>query len=151
MTTAAPPPPPPIAELVPHKPPMLLLDRVVAHDADGITCEVRIAARSPFVEDGRIPAVVGIEYMAQCVAAFAGLSARAEGNPPRIGFLLGCRELTLATDAFSVGDTLTVEARRTWGDSDLGHFVCRVERAGQTVVSGTLNVYQGPLPEDAAS
>jgi len=149
--TAAPSSPwPPIAELVPHRPPMLLLDRVVAHDAESVICEVRIAARSPFVEDGRIPAVVGIEYMAQCVAAFAGLAARAEGRPPRIGFLLGCRELRLCTDAFAVGDTLTVEARRTWGDSALGHFICRVERDGETLVSGTLNVYQGELPEDAA-
>lgn len=141
-------PTPPIADLVPHRPPMLLLDRVLAHDADSVTCEVRIAAGSPFAEDGRIPAVVGIEYMAQCVAAFAGLSARAQGQPPRIGFLLGCRELTLAIDTFAVGDTLTVEARRSWGDSDLGHFVCRVSRDGQTVASGTLNVYQGPLPAE---
>ena len=148
--TSPPTLPPPIAELVPHKPPMLLLDRVLAHDADSITCEVRIAARAPFVEDGRIPAVVGIEYMAQCVAAFAGLSARAEGRPPRIGFLLGCRELRLDTGAFAVGDTLIVEARRTWGDSDLGHFTCWVQRDGQTLVSGTLNVYQGALPEDSA-
>ncbi|HEX3694693.1 MAG TPA: hypothetical protein VH374_04820 [Polyangia bacterium] len=141
---------PPIRDLVPHKPPMLLLDRVVAHDADSVTCEVVIAADSPFVENGRVPAVIGIEYMAQCVATFAGLSAHAGGKPPRIGFLLGCRELTLAVDAFLVGDALLVEARRAWGDSDLGNFVCRVQRGGETVASGTLNVYQGPLPEDVA-
>jgi predicted hotdog family 3-hydroxylacyl-ACP dehydratase len=142
---------PPVGDVVPHKPPMLLLDRVVSFATDAVTCQVTIAAGSPFVEDGRVPAVIGIEYMAQCVAAFAGLTARAEGRPPRIGFLLGCRELVLQTDAFTVGDTLTVEARRTWGDNDLGNFACLVQRNGQTVASGTLNVYQGPLPDSVAT
>ena len=152
MSTPPTPPPlfPPLGDLVPHKPPMLLLDRVLAHEADSVTCAVTIAVGSPFVEDGRVPAVIGIEYMAQSVAAYAGLLAYAQGRPPRIGFLLGCRELTLATDVFRVGDTLTVTARRTWGDRALGNFACRVERDGQLLASGTLNVYQGPLPEDAA-
>ena len=66
-----------------------------------------------------MPAVIGLEYMAQCVAAYAGLTARQGGRPPRIGFLIGCRELRLDVEAFSVGDRLEVEARRVWGENDL--------------------------------
>ena len=82
---------PPIEALVPHKPPMLLLDRVLSYSTDYVSCEVEIRVDSPFVRDGVVPAIVGLEYMAQCVAAFAGLSARHKGEAPRIGFLLGSR------------------------------------------------------------
>ena len=67
---------PPIVELVPHRPPMLLLDRVLSYDGECVVCETVLEHDSPFVEQGHVPALVGIEYMAQTIAAGAGLSAR---------------------------------------------------------------------------
>jgi predicted hotdog family 3-hydroxylacyl-ACP dehydratase len=149
MTGAA---PPDLSELVPHEPPMLLLGALRTYDDESVTCTVRITADAMFVETRGeelcVPAVVGLEYMAQCVAAYAGLKARREGRPPRIGFLIGCRELRLEVEAFSVGDTLDVEARRLWGDTDVGSFACTVKRGEEIVVSGTLSVYQGALPDE---
>jgi predicted hotdog family 3-hydroxylacyl-ACP dehydratase len=143
---------PDVGELVPHEPPMLLIDRVHSHSDDLTVCVVEVKADSLFTveREGRreVPAVVGIEYMAQTVAAYAGLAAGKEGRAPRIGFLIGCRELRLEVDAFAAGDVLLVEARRVWGQSDLGSFVCKITRDGVTLASGTLTVYQGPLPED---
>ncbi|HSZ80825.1 MAG TPA: 3-hydroxylacyl-ACP dehydratase [Polyangia bacterium] len=138
---------PPIETLVPHKPPMLLLDRVLSYSTDFVSCEVVIRVDSPFVRDGVVPAIVGLEYMAQGVATFAGLSAREKGEAPRIGFLLGSRDVRVDVDGFPVGDRLVVEARRTWGEHDLGSFVCKVRRGGDVLVHGSLTVYQGPLPE----
>jgi predicted hotdog family 3-hydroxylacyl-ACP dehydratase len=140
---------PPLRELVPHRPPMLLLDRVLSYSSDVVTCEVQIHAGSLFLEDGQVPAVVGLEYMAQSVAAFAGLTARGGGQAARIGLLLGSRELCFATDGFQLGDRLIVEARRTWGETELGSFACKIERAGALLAWGTLTVYQGPLPDRA--
>jgi predicted hotdog family 3-hydroxylacyl-ACP dehydratase len=142
---------PDIRDLIPHEPPMLLLDRIVSYIDDTVTCEVQIKAESAFLEENQgaekqVPAVLGLEYMAQCVAAYAGITAQRQGRAPRIGFLIGCRELRLATEGFSVGDTLTVEARWVWGENELGSFACQVTRAGQKVVWGTLSVYRGPLP-----
>ena len=140
---------PPIVELVPHRPPMLLLDRVLSYDGERVVCETVLEAGSPFVEQGRVPAVVGIEYMAQTIAAGAGLSARDKGDQAgRMGFLLGCRNLSIAVDSFQVGDRLTVEARRTWGEKELGSFACQVRRGDEILVEGALTVYQGPLPEE---
>jgi predicted hotdog family 3-hydroxylacyl-ACP dehydratase len=150
--TAAVPVLPAIATLVPHAPPMLLLDRVHSHADDVTVCVVEIKADSLFTvtRGGRreVPAVVGIEYMAQTIAAYAGLSAAKESRAPRIGFLIGCRELRLEVDAFAAGDVLLVEARRVWGENDLGSFVCKIVREGETLATATLTVYQGPLPED---
>jgi len=96
-----------------------------------------------------VPAVVGIEYMAQTIAAGAGLSARDKGDQAgRTGFLLGCRNLSIAVDSFQSGDRLTGEARRTWGENQIGSFACKVQRGSEVLVEGALTVYQGPLPED---
>ena len=138
---------PPLAELVPHKPPMLLLDRVLSYSTDFVTCEVEIRADSPFGGTDGVPAIVGVEYMAQCVATYAGLSAREKGQPARIGFLLGSREIRLEADSFPTGTKLTVEARRTWGENDLGSFACEVRSQSGVLLRGNLTVYQGPLPE----
>ena len=87
--------------------------------------------------------------MAQTIAAGAGLSAREKGSAAgQMGFLLGCRSLTIAVDNFDVGDRLTIEARRTWGETALGSFACKVQRGAEVLVEGALTVYQGPLPEE---
>jgi len=141
---------PPIVEVVPHRPPMLLLDRVLSYDGERVVSELVLRPDSPFAEGDEVPAIVGIEYMAQTIAAGAGLSARDKGQPARVGFLLGCRSLTIAVDSFRVGDRLTIEARRTWGENDIGSFACKVRRGDDVLVEGALTVYQGPLPEEAA-
>ena len=142
---------PAIAEVVPHRPPMLLLDRVVSYDGERVVCELVLTPDSPFSDRGEVPAIVGLEYMAQTIAAGAGLSARGRGQPARMGFLLGCRSLSLAVDSFRVGDHLTIEAHRRWGENDLGSFACKVRRGDEVLVEGTLTVYQGPLPPEEAA
>ena len=138
---------PPIAELVPHTGRMSLLDELLAFDGSRVTCRVTLRPESTFVEAGEVEAVVALEYMAQAVAVFAGMKGRADGNPVRIGYLLGTRELLLRADRFTVGDELMVEAVHVWGEDQLGVFDCKVSRRGVEVACATLNVYQGPLEE----
>jgi predicted hotdog family 3-hydroxylacyl-ACP dehydratase len=134
---------PPVAELLPHAGAMVLLDEVVEHAEERLVARVRLHAGSVFAEGGRIPALVAIEYMAQAIGAYAGMRARAAGEPVRIGYLLGTRDLALELDAFDAGDELLVEARHVWGDEQLGSFECAVSRAGRVVATALVNVYQG--------
>jgi predicted hotdog family 3-hydroxylacyl-ACP dehydratase len=125
---------------------MVLLDEVVEADGPRVLCRVTIRPDAPFAEAGRVPGVIALEYMAQAIGVYAGLRARGRGRPPRIGYLLGTRELTLEVDAFDAGDVLLVEASHVWGDEQLGSFDCAVRRAGATVAAATINVYQGEEP-----
>lgn len=134
---------PPVKDLLPHRGRMVLLDRVVSADPGSVTCCVTIRPDSTFVEGGRVPGLVAIEYMAQAVAVYAGLKAKSQGQPVRIGYLLGTRELVLDVDAFDVADELLVEVRHQFGDEQIGAFDCTVVRRGQVVAAGCLNVYQG--------
>lgn len=143
---------PAISEIVPHEGKMVLLERVLAHAADSTCCAVAIDAQVLFRDpDGSIPSWVGIEYMAQCIAAHAGLLARAEGHKPRVGFLVGSRSLRLHVERFCAGQTLSVSAVHLWGrGAGMATFQCRIEDAGTCALlaEARLSCYS---PGDAAS
>lgn len=133
---------PDLQALMPHRPPMLLLDELVSFDDESALCAVTVRPDSIFAEGGRVPAWLALEYCAQCVAVFAGLRARATGEPPRLGLLVAARDLTLETDWFDSGDVLQVGARLIYGESRIGRFDCEVRRAGIPVATASLSVYQ---------
>ena len=134
---------PGLESLLPHRPPMILLDRVL-DDGDGtITCEVRLRPDSPFVENGSVAAVVATEYMAQCVAAYAGLQAFRRADAIRTGYVIGARSIDLSLDEFGVGEELIVRAQHIWGDDILGKFECSVDAGGCRAASAILTVFQG--------
>ena len=136
---------PAIEAILPHRAPMILLDRVEEDSPDSIACSVTPHEASPFAEHGSVPAVVATEYMAQCVAAYAGLKAFRRGEPIRIGYLIGARTIEFSVDRFPLECRLLVRARRTWGDDALGRFDCSVERNGDRVASAVLTVLQRDL------
>lgn len=142
---------PDIAELVPHAGPMLLLQRLLESGDDYVVCEVRVRSDGLFDSDGCVPAWLGIEYMAQTIAAFSGVQARKDQEPAKLGFLLGSRRFETNVQDFACGDILRVTARRlVHGSSGMGAFECEVqgECAEQ---SATLSVYQPPDASDIVS
>lgn len=139
---------------VPHRGAMCLLDRLVAADDEHALAEVEVPADGLFVRDGGVPAWVGIEYMAQTVAAWAGARARRAGGAPKVGFLLGSRRYEAQCAAFPAGATLRVEARcELIGDNGLGMFDCRIVLAGEEVARAQVSVFESPegaaLPNSA--
>ena len=65
-----------VAELLPHDPPMVLIDKVLSYDENSLVAEVAIRPDSAFCGANGVPGWVGIEYMAQAIAAHAGASGR---------------------------------------------------------------------------
>ncbi len=136
---------PTIASLLPHAAPMIFLDALVEWDTDRAVCQATIRPTTHFVEDGKLEAIVCMEHMAQCVAAWVGLDDRRANEVPKIGFIIACRELNLLVDWLSVGDRLTVESRRAWGDAELGNFECTVHRDGTLVANARMSAYRGDV------
>jgi predicted hotdog family 3-hydroxylacyl-ACP dehydratase len=130
---------------VPHRGAMNLLDAVVHCDEHAVEARVRVPADGVFANADGMPAWVGIEYMAQAVAAWSGARARAGGGSPRIGYLLGSRRYEAAVPAFEVGAELQVFAQcELMGDNGLGMFDCRIEQDGRVLASGRLSVFEPP-------
>jgi len=134
---------PDIRALLPHSGPMVLLDHVVAVDADSLCAQVRVREDSLFCIDGAVGAWVGLEYMAQAIGAYAGYRARLRGEPVRIGYLLGTRHYDCKSPRFAVGSLLTVHVKRVLQSADgLASFDCRIDDESGTLVSANLTVFQ---------
>jgi predicted hotdog family 3-hydroxylacyl-ACP dehydratase len=135
----------PIAELLPHAGEMILLDAVVAFEAESILCQRRVAPGGLFQQsDGALPAWVGVELMAQAIAAWAGCQARQQQRPVRLGLLLGTRHYRCNVPRFPAGSTLAVSARRNFHDAQgMGVFDCRIDAPG-IEANARLTVFSPP-------
>lgn len=137
-----------VAELVPHAPPMVLLDEILAWDDVSLSAVLTVRPDSLFFEPGQgIAAHVGIEWMAQACGAFAGLEAKAAGESVRLGFLLGTRRYRATVPWFFAGERLVVSVKQVFRDGGMGVFDCRIEGEDAVRAVAQLIVYQ---PEDAS-
>lgn len=140
---------PDIRTLVPHAGPMVLLDRVLAADDDSLRAEVTIHADTLFCDGSGVGTWIGIEYMAQAIAAHAGVAALREGGAVKVGFLLGARRYECSRPLFALGSVLQVFVVRTLqGDNGLGAFECRIEIDGVVAAHATITVFQPDNVQD---
>ena len=142
-------------DLLPHKPPMVLIDAVRAWGEGRL--EATVAVRpgiSFFVPEQGVPAYVGMEYMAQACGAYAGLQAMVAGEPVRVGLLLGTRRYLAQVGWFEPGQALDIKIVELFRDGSIGMFDCRIEHEGRTLATAQLSVYLlepgAPLPGPAA-
>lgn len=141
-----------IERVLAHEAPMILIDKLVAYSEDSAQCEVTITQQSACYDASLngVPAYVGIEYMAQSIAAFAGANDIDAGRQKRVGFLLGTRKLTLNTPQFTLNDTLTITVQRIYQeDTGLGVFDCKITKNDDSLAEARVNVFQpGEQHED---
>jgi uncharacterized membrane protein/predicted hotdog family 3-hydroxylacyl-ACP dehydratase len=134
-----------------HADPMIWLRRILAHDAHETRCLVAVADLGGFRDsDGGVGAHVALEWMAQCVAAHAGLERRARGESPALGLLLGSKRVRFARPAYTAGERFRVVAVRGWGGvQGAVSFECRVETidSGERVADARLSCF---MPGEAA-
>lgn len=139
---------PPISDLVPHGAPMLLLDELLESTEESVKCGLTVRGDGLFDQDGRVPAWLGIEYMAQSIAAFSGMEQWRLSKPVKVGFLLGTRRFTTNAPNFRVGHQLIVTAKRVLqGSNGMAAFECRVTGDG-IEQTATLSVFE-PSNADA--
>lgn len=134
-----------IEDVVPHRGAMLLLDRLVSADEDRVVVAGGIHHGQLFVTDAGMPSYVGIELMAQAIAAWAGCRAHRLGQPVKLGFLLGTRRFACTQSHFPCGARFEVSAHREMmGDNGLGMFACALTLDGATVAEAMLSVFEPP-------
>ncbi|MDE2234185.1 MAG: hypothetical protein KGK44_01400 [Gammaproteobacteria bacterium] len=135
---------PPIQELLPHRGPAILIDEVLSDSEDSIRVAANINRNHPYFMLGRgVPSWVGIELMAQAVAAHAGLANRRTNTAPRIGMLLGVRSFNTETRYFHEGELLEITSISQFGESgDIAACACTIQCGGKIVAQGTLIIMQ---------
>jgi predicted hotdog family 3-hydroxylacyl-ACP dehydratase len=133
-----------VAGIIPHSGQMVLLDRVIEFDGDSLTAELIVRDDGLFGDEQGVPAWAGIEYMAQAVAAYAGIKSKLAGEPIKLGFLLGTRRYNSNVASFAVGTALTIQIKTIIQDEKLGVFDCTIRGVG-IEINANLNVYQPPI------
>ena len=139
-----------VRSLLPHSGPMVLLDRVVSVDEESLCAEVTIKRGDLFCDHAGVGAWVGIEYMAQAIAAYAGYVARSCGEPIKLGFLLGARRYDCNRPLFAIGSILRIFVKRALqGENGLASFECDIVDVAQgPAAKATLTVFQPPDVEE---
>lgn len=134
----------PVADLVPHSPPMVLIDKIIEYTDDTITAEINIVSGCPFYDEdvGGVPCWVGIEYMAQAVSALGGIRAKIKNEEVSIGFLLGTRKYSMPEKVFFNKQTYQVHAKELLkADAGLAVFECQILQGQQVWAEAKINVF----------
>ena len=103
---------------------MILIDQLLEANEQETICEVTITLESMFLEATGVPAFVGIEYMAQSIAAHNGYQHYLANEPIPIGLLLGTRRWETSCQFFELGETLRIHVFHVWGKLELKRFRC---------------------------
>ncbi|MCE8034126.1 hypothetical protein EKK97_17625 [Billgrantia tianxiuensis] len=133
-----------IAPYVPHRHGMCLLDTLLEAGDEHLHAEVTPRRDDLFASADGIPGWVGLEWLAQAVAAWAGVQAVNGGGTPQIGFLLGTRRYRCQTPQFAFDQPIRIEVELDFrADNGLGAFRGRLlDSDGRELATTTLNVFQ---------
>jgi predicted hotdog family 3-hydroxylacyl-ACP dehydratase len=135
----------PVADYLPHRPPMLLIDDIVELTDHRAVCRTTIHPDCVFAIDGLVHPSAMIELVAQACAIYAGARSVRDGDPPRLGLIMACREISFAVDSFAVGDDLTIVASKVFGQNQLAAFIGTVARGDTLCATIELSVVDAEL------
>ena len=128
-------------ELIPQRPPMVLVDRFEGIDAEGVsTTGYTVEPAGLFVAGGRMSECGIIEHMAQSAAARIGWCCRAEGRPVPVGFIGAVSRLELH-DLPRTGAHLRTRLRIVQEIGPLSLAEVRTEADGRPLAEGNLKIY----------
>lgn len=128
---------------------MLLVDRLLAHDALHVTIEKTFHDGELFVEAGSVSGFVAVELFAQAAAAHFGYAGLIAGGVFASGALLGTRKIELRVPHFSVDRRLEVRAHQVFAMPPAAQYDCTlldVTDEERVLATGTINVAMGAPP-----
>ena len=139
-----------IEDVLPHDHPMILIDSLDQYNENIGCCSVTITEHSNFYDQATrsVPSYVGIEYMAQSIAAYANANEMDGGNTVAIGFLVSSRKFKLHICEYKLASRLNVTVEKLYkDDSGLSAFDCKIELDGELVSEAKINVFQPDDPQ----
>ena len=137
-----------VAEFIPHRDPMILISQLLEYSQDSLLTQTDLSTASPYFDPrlNGVPNYVGIEYMAQSIAALAGVEAHLRNDIIRVGFLLGSRKLKMHISQFKLGQSYQTKVTRLYQEeSGLAVFDCQILHNQEVVAEANVNVFQ---PQD---
>jgi predicted hotdog family 3-hydroxylacyl-ACP dehydratase len=142
----------PIASLLPHQPPMILIDKIDECWPEGLRCSSNshLDPSNPLRQNGVLSIFAGVEYAAQAMALHARLTSNREREhaEPRKGFLASAKQLR--AHARNLDDRmgrLSIEVNKLAGDDTSSLYLFAIAAAGHLLLEGQL---MAVMAEDGA-
>ncbi|CAE6850223.1 hypothetical protein R75465_07129 [Paraburkholderia aspalathi] len=134
----------PIETIIPHRGTMLLIDAVSTFSEEALSARATVHADAWYADaDGAMPAWIGIELMAQTIAAHVALLAMRGGGQARPGVLLGSRSYRALQPSFAGGAQLLIHATELLR-SEEGHgaYECTIHHGDVCCAEAVIKVFQ---------
>ena len=135
----------PVQDLLAHRDSALLVNALKAYGDSWAEAEVHHNQATLYSdEQGRTPAWVGIEYMAQTISFIAGIESKEALRPPQPGFLLGTRECQLFCEHFEANQEVLIRVDIIFRDKhNMTMFDCKVlDENQQTLLTAEIKAIQ---------
>ena len=130
------------AMLVPHKPPMLMIDRLLEVKERASLSEMTVRKDMVFVgPDGTLDDASYAEIISQALAAMEGFRKLGSRTPRQEGMLLGIKNLEVKGSA-RVGDTLRIAITKVAKYGDFGIIRGEVRKNDEVIASGEVKAWQ---------
>lgn len=129
---------PDIEQLIPHRPPILMIEEIVERSDEGLLCRGRLPCSAP---------VLLLELAAQATAVMTALGGGDRpGGEPKIGYLVAIQQARFPVRETLDGRPLLAAVQPLRGVPPLRRYAVQVslEEGAVELVSATLTTYQAP-------
>jgi predicted hotdog family 3-hydroxylacyl-ACP dehydratase len=117
---------------------------VLACADESLTAQARVQGDAWYADAaGAMPAWIGIELMAQAIAAHVGLLTRRAGDTMRPGVLLGSRRYEVRKPVFARDALLRIDVKELLrGEEGHGAYECVIQHDGVVGAEAVIKVFQ---------
>ncbi|MBI4838578.1 MAG: radical SAM protein, partial [Nitrospirae bacterium] len=130
------------AQFVPHKPPILIVNKLLEVSERASVSEAEISKDMIFVKaDGRLDEASYPELISQAIAAQDGLKHTGNGESKLQGLLLGVKKLEIL-GAARAGDRLRISVYKTAKFGDFGIITGEIYKEKDLIARGEITVWQ---------
>ncbi|HYA91674.1 MAG TPA: hypothetical protein VEK32_09260 [Thermodesulfobacteriota bacterium] len=137
----------PAERLIPHRLRMKLIDWVKKPTQNGLQAETIVTEEWPLYNNGEVSSIICIELVAQAISALSTWR-RGEGAGPRIGLLVGVKEVEFSKLSVPVGTRLNIQVNELSHVGDYAVFEGKVRSDSDSFCKVIIQVME---PEETLS
>ncbi len=130
--------------IVPHRPPMLLIDKLLERDREKETALLQaiVPSNGPFVYQKQLLDEYFIELCAQAMAVVNGYDAWLDNERPKEGFLVGIEQFKFKTSfQLEEDNILYIQVNKKFQFANITIMNCKIYYNQQEIIIGDLKVW----------
>lgn len=129
-----------LQDLIPHRPPILLIDQIKNDSEDSFETESKISQDTLLVENENLPTWALTEYMAQSIALYGATRPKSKDEKINKAFVIKIEDFKVEKTTIAVGTSITCQVSSLIMTSTLGKFSATTKLNSETIALGKFTV-----------